>query len=159
MLPGTFTDKVIPDIDFTDEAVVQCDVPVVKILLQVLVIYKRSQNFDVNTYGGFMYCFWTQFYAQFQFLKKLKHSISIASRRNLGTTFSAGVWSIFLNTSKILLIYIILHTSFWPIPFSCIRCAFVQNTRKLIVYLRNLSENVFFFLLNLWGNFFGTHNV
>ena len=63
MLPGTFTDKVIPDIDFTDEAVVQCDVPVVKILLQVLVIYKRSQNFDVNTYGGFMYCFWTQFYA------------------------------------------------------------------------------------------------
>ena len=44
MLPGTFTDKVIPDIDFTDEAVVQFDVPVVKILLQVLVIYKRSQT-------------------------------------------------------------------------------------------------------------------
>ena len=34
MLPsGTFPDKVTPDIDFTDEAVVQCDVPVVKILL------------------------------------------------------------------------------------------------------------------------------
>ena len=30
---GTFPDKITPDIDFTDEAVVQCDVPVVKILL------------------------------------------------------------------------------------------------------------------------------
>ena len=29
---GTFPDKVTPGIDFTDEAVVQCDVPVVKIL-------------------------------------------------------------------------------------------------------------------------------
>ena len=29
MVPGKF----IPDIDFTDETVVQCDVPVVKILL------------------------------------------------------------------------------------------------------------------------------
>ena len=34
MLPSvTFPDKVTPGIDFTDEAVVQCDVPVVKILL------------------------------------------------------------------------------------------------------------------------------
>ena len=34
MLPSrTFADKVTPGIDFTDEAVVQCDVPVVKILL------------------------------------------------------------------------------------------------------------------------------
>ena len=41
MLPsGVFPDKVSPDIDFTGEAVVQCDVPVVKILLQKLVIYK-----------------------------------------------------------------------------------------------------------------------
>ena len=30
---GTFPDKVSPDIDLTDKAVVQCDVPVVKILL------------------------------------------------------------------------------------------------------------------------------
>ena len=37
--PGAFPDKVTPDIDFTDE-VVQCDVPVVKIFLYVLVIYK-----------------------------------------------------------------------------------------------------------------------
>ena len=41
LLPsGAFPDKVTIDIDFTDEAVVQCDVPVVKILLQVLVVYK-----------------------------------------------------------------------------------------------------------------------
>ena len=33
MLRGTFSDKVTPDIGFTDEAVVQCDVPVVKVLL------------------------------------------------------------------------------------------------------------------------------
>ena len=34
MLPsGTFPDKVTPGIDFKDEVVVQCDVPVVKILL------------------------------------------------------------------------------------------------------------------------------
>ena len=38
MLPRVFSDKVIPDIDFTDEAVVQCDVPVIKILLYVPVI-------------------------------------------------------------------------------------------------------------------------
>ena len=33
MLPGAFPDEVTLDIDFTDEAVVQFDVPVVKILL------------------------------------------------------------------------------------------------------------------------------
>ena len=33
MLPsGTFPDKVTPGIDFTDEAVVHCDVPIGKIL-------------------------------------------------------------------------------------------------------------------------------
>ena len=32
MLPGGFPDKVTFDIDFTDEAVVQCDVPVIQIL-------------------------------------------------------------------------------------------------------------------------------
>ena len=30
MLPGAFLDKVTPKIVFTDEAVVQCDVPVKK---------------------------------------------------------------------------------------------------------------------------------
>ena len=33
MLPGAFPDKVIPDIDITDEVVVQCDVPVVHVFL------------------------------------------------------------------------------------------------------------------------------
>ena len=41
MLPsGTFPDKVTSGIDFTDEGVAQCDIPLVKILLWVLVIYK-----------------------------------------------------------------------------------------------------------------------
>ena len=63
MPPGAFTDKITPDIDFTDEAVVECDVPVVKILLWVLLIYKWSQiNFHLNTYGSHMYRLWTQFY-------------------------------------------------------------------------------------------------
>ena len=34
MLSGAFPDKVTPDVDFIDQAVVQCyDIPVVKILL------------------------------------------------------------------------------------------------------------------------------
>ena len=33
MLSEAFLDKVTPDIDFTDEAIVQCDVQVIKILL------------------------------------------------------------------------------------------------------------------------------
>ena len=32
MLPGAFSDKVTPGIDFADEVVVECNVPVVKIL-------------------------------------------------------------------------------------------------------------------------------
>ena len=40
MLPGVFSDKVAPNIDFIDEAVVHCYVTVVKIFLQVLVIYE-----------------------------------------------------------------------------------------------------------------------
>ena len=33
MLPGAFSDKATPDIDIIDESIVQCYVPVVKILL------------------------------------------------------------------------------------------------------------------------------
>ena len=33
MLPRTFLDNKTTDIDFTDESVVQCDVPLVKIIL------------------------------------------------------------------------------------------------------------------------------
>ena len=40
MLPEALSDKATGDIAFTDEAVVQCDVSVVKILFYVLVIYK-----------------------------------------------------------------------------------------------------------------------
>ena len=39
MLPGAFPDKVTSDTDFKDEVVVQRYVSVVKILLQVLVIW------------------------------------------------------------------------------------------------------------------------
>ena len=55
MLPGGFPDKVTFDIDFTDEAVVQCDVPVIQILLSVLLTYKWPQiHFDLNTYVPFL---------------------------------------------------------------------------------------------------------
>ena len=33
MIPGAFPEKVVPNIHFTDEAVVQCDVSVLKTLL------------------------------------------------------------------------------------------------------------------------------
>ena len=39
-LPGIFLDKLIADIIFKDEAVVQCYVPFVKFLLKMLVLYK-----------------------------------------------------------------------------------------------------------------------
>ena len=64
MLPGVFPDQVTPDIDFTNEVVGQCEVQVVKILVQMPVIYKWSLiNFVVNAYGGLMFCFWSRFYA------------------------------------------------------------------------------------------------
>lgn len=51
MLSGVFPNNVSFEIDFTDEAVVLRDVPVVKILFQVMVILKLSQKkFHVNTY-------------------------------------------------------------------------------------------------------------
>ena len=40
MLLGALLDKVTPVIDFKDKTVAQCDVLVVKILLQVMVVYK-----------------------------------------------------------------------------------------------------------------------
>ena len=40
MLPGAFPGNVIPDIDFKDEVVVHRVVPVLKIFMQVPVIYK-----------------------------------------------------------------------------------------------------------------------
>ena len=38
--PPTFSDEVTPDIDFNDEALVQCNVSVAKILLQMVVVNK-----------------------------------------------------------------------------------------------------------------------
>ena len=44
--------------------------------------------------------------------------------------------------------------------FSCIRCSFEENTRKLIVYLRNLSDHNFLFCFFILRSIFGsTHNV
>ena len=42
-----FPGKVIRDIDFTNEVVVQCDVPDVK----------KKKNFGMNTYGWLMYLY------------------------------------------------------------------------------------------------------
>ena len=54
MLPGAFLDKVTPDMEFKDGVAVQWDVPVVKILLQMMVIYKWLHKFNVNTYVLFL---------------------------------------------------------------------------------------------------------
>lgn len=40
-LPGAFSGKVTLDVGFTDDLVVQCDVPMVKTILWVMVIYRR----------------------------------------------------------------------------------------------------------------------
>ena len=40
MQPGIFPDKVTPDINLTDEVVVQCDIIVLKIPFWALAIYK-----------------------------------------------------------------------------------------------------------------------
>ena len=53
-LPGAFPD-IYYDIDYTDETVAQCDIPVILILLCVLIIYKWPQiNSYLNTYGLFL---------------------------------------------------------------------------------------------------------
>ena len=47
---------------------------------------------------------------------------------------------------------------FYPL-LCCIRCYFLKNTGKLIVYLRNLSDNNFLFLFFIFGDIFlGAHN-
>ena len=50
---------------------------------------------------------------------------------------------------------VLFFSHFQSLLFSCIRCSFEQNTRKLFVYLRNESENnIFPFLLFILGTFF-----
>ena len=63
--------------------------------------------------------------------------------------FQLGVLSTFLNTSKMLLTYIVLHNSSLFF-FNCLRCSFEQNIRKL----RNLPDNNFVFLFFHFGNIF-----
>ena len=64
-----------------------------------------------------------------------------------------GICSPFVNTSNVLLIPTMLHT-FDHCFFSCVRCSFEQNTRELIAYMRNLSENNnFLFLFFIFGAF------
>ena len=41
-IPREFSDKVTYGIDFTDEAVVQCNFPVAKIFLELIAISKRQ---------------------------------------------------------------------------------------------------------------------
>ena len=49
MLPGAFPDKVTPFIDTIGKAVVQCYVPVVKMLCKVLPVVKRCSE-STNDY-------------------------------------------------------------------------------------------------------------
>ena len=76
-----------------------------------------------------------------------------------GQYFQLGVWSTFLNTSKILLIYIVLHV--FSHFFNCTRCSFEHNARKRIIFFRNLSDNNnFLFLFFIFGDIFlGADNV
>ena len=67
MLPGAFPVKVISDTDFKDDLVVQCVVPIVKILMQVagnLQIVTNKFSGGYLWHGGLTYYFfWTQFCA------------------------------------------------------------------------------------------------
>ena len=75
---------------------------------------------------------------------------SVTSRRNFGTTFSAGGPQYQQNFIDL---YHFAH--FQPLLFSSIRCSVEQNIRKLIVYCKNLSENNnFMFLFFIFGDIF-----
>ena len=60
---------------------------------------------------------------------------------------------------KFIDIYCLAH--FWLLLFSCIRCFFELDTRKVILYLRNSSDNnsFFFSFIHFWGHLFGCPNV
>ena len=57
-----------------------------------------------------------------------------------GQRFQLGVFSTFLNTLQNF-IDLYCFSLFLPLLFSCIRFSFERKTKKLIVYLRNLSDN------------------
>ena len=74
-----------------------------------------------------------------------------------GQCFQIGIWSAFLNTSKLLLMYVVLQTF---IHFYLAACSFEQNKREVIVYLRNLSDSILLFFLFIFGDIFlGAHNL
>ena len=60
MLPGEFLDKVTFDIDFTDEAVVQCDVPVNKNSFVGDANFQMINDHKHILIWILMYSFWTQ---------------------------------------------------------------------------------------------------
>ena len=78
---------------------------------------------------------------------------SAAFKRNLGTTFSVkGL--VYFPQDQQSFNYLYYFPLFHPLLFSCISCFCEQNTGKLIIYLRNLSEKpIFFFSSSFLGIF------
>ena len=79
---------------------------------------------------------------------------SAAFKRNLGTTFSVKDLVYFPQDQQSFnYLYYFPHVH--PFLFSCISCFCEQNTGKLIIYLRNLSEKpIFFFSSSFLETFF-----
>ena len=74
-------------------------------VFMTIYIFLFLSDIDINDATGYI--------VDAQYFQNLAISSadSVTSRRNLGMMFSAGVWSTFLNTSKIfLLIYIVFQT-------------------------------------------------
>ena len=86
-------------------------------------------------------------------------SFNLASRRNLGTSLLIRSLLDFHNTSKILLIAIVLLT--FSHIFLAVQDVLFKRTQESCVYLRNLSDNInFLFLSFIFGDIFlGTHNI
>ena len=75
-------------------------------------------------------------------------------KKKFRTTFPAG-GLVYFPLYQQLFIYIYCFSRFFSLLFSGIKCSFEQNTRKLVVHLRNLSDhNNFFTLLHFWGHVF-----
>ena len=74
-------------------------------------------------------------------------------------TFSKDFWDVFswslVYFPQYHQIFIDLYcfSHFQPLLLGCMRCSFEQNIRKLIVYLRNLSGNIFFLFFIFRGFF------
>ena len=77
--------------------------------------------------------------------------MSVTSKRNVGTTISAGSL-VYLPQYQQNFITAYCFSQFSSLLVSCISCTFEQITKKLIVYLRNLS--IFFLSSLILGTFF-----